>query len=170
MKKILRLSAATALLFMIGNELSAQASATATATATIVSPISISKTIDLDFGNVAVTASGGTVVLAPDGSRTPTGGVNLPAIIGTVASASFDVSGEGYYTYAISLPASVTLTRQSGTETMVVDNFTSIPSGIGTFNAGADVLYVGATLNVSGGQTPGVYVSATPFTVSVNYN
>src|SRR5258707_1566105 len=61
-----------------------QATASATATATIVAPIAISKTVDLNFGNVAVIAAG-TVVLAPvDGSRTKTGGVTLPSTIGTV--------------------------------------------------------------------------------------
>jgi hypothetical protein len=58
----------------------AQATATATSTATIVTPISITKTVDMNFGNVAVqTATGGTVILAPAGTRTVTGGVTLPA-------------------------------------------------------------------------------------------
>src|SRR2546423_565880 len=46
------------------NKASAQASATASASATIVTPITISKTVDINFGNAAVSASaGGTVVL-----------------------------------------------------------------------------------------------------------
>src|SRR4249920_2521913 len=99
----------------------AQATASATATATIVAPIAISKTVDLNFGNVAVIAFG-TVVLSPvDGTRTKTGGVTLPSTIGTVTAASFDVTGEGVYTYAITLPSSdYTITRVGGTETMAV--------------------------------------------------
>src|SRR5258706_10104127 len=42
----------------------AQATASATATATIVAPIAISKSVDMNFGNVAVIAAG-TVVLSP---------------------------------------------------------------------------------------------------------
>ena len=60
----------------------AQATATATATATIVTPISISKTADMSFGNIAVSATtSGTVILSPAGSRTTggAGGVTLPA-------------------------------------------------------------------------------------------
>src|SRR5258705_7180265 len=82
----------------------AQATASATATATIVAPIAISKTVDMNFGNVAVIAAG-TVVLSPStGNRTKTGGVTLPSTIGTVTAASFDVTGEGAYTYSITLP------------------------------------------------------------------
>src|SRR5258707_15610441 len=85
----------------------AQSTATATATATIVTPISITKTVDMNFGNVAVQAStGGTVVLAPAGTRTTTGGVTLPVTAGTVTAASFTVNGQGAYTYAITLPSS----------------------------------------------------------------
>jgi hypothetical protein len=149
---------------------SAQSSATATATATIVAPLTITKTVDLDFGNVAAGASAGTLELAPDGTRTAGGGVTLPAIVGNVTPATFDVTGDGSLTYAITLPASVLLTQVSGTETMTADNFTSMPSGTGALLAGLQVLTVGATLNVNANQAPGTYVSGTPFTVTVNYN
>src|SRR5476651_2008266 len=68
----------------------AQATATASATATIITPISIVKNVDMNFGNVAVSASlAGTVVLNPAGTRTTggAGGVTLPSTIGTVAGA-----------------------------------------------------------------------------------
>ena len=154
----------------------AQVSATATATATIVTPISISNTADMNFGNIAVSATGGTVLLSPAGSRTPTGGVMLPVTAtGTVTAASFTVSGIGTYTYAITLPvADVLLTEPTTSATMIVNAFTSDPSTTGTLggtvaNTGTQTLNVGATLNVSASQPAGVYVSA-PFTVTVNYN
>ena len=50
----------------------AQVSATATASATIVTPIAIANAADMDFGNVAVSASLGTVVLSPAGVRSVT--------------------------------------------------------------------------------------------------
>lgn len=146
----------------------AQASATANASATIVTPISISKTADLDFGNVATNGTVGTVVLTPAGTRTFTGGVTLPATTGTVTAASFTVSGSGSYTYAITLPASVTIT--SGSDNMIVNNFTSTPSTTGALVAGQQVITVGATLNLVASQAEGAYTSATPFTVTVNYN
>lgn len=165
-----KLIAIGALLLVFSAKSFAQASATATSTATIVTPISISKTVDMNFGNVAVGASSGTVVLDPAGSRSSTGGVTLPATSGTVAAASFDVTGEGTYTYDITLPSSVTITRNSGTETMTVNTFTSNPSSTGALTAGAQTLTVGATLNVGASQVAGTYVSGTAFTVTVNYN
>ena len=151
----------------------AQATATATATATIVTPISITKTSDMSFGNIAVqAASGGTVILSPAGTRTTGGGggVTLPATTGTVTAAAFTVNGNGSYTYAITLPSSaVTLTRVANVETMDATAFTSTPSGTGTLSGGTQNLTVGATLTVAAAQVPGVYNSAN-FNVTVNYN
>lgn len=148
----------------------AQATASASATATIVTPISITKNVDMNFGNVAVQAStGGTVVLTPAGVRSATGGVTLPVTNGTVSAASFTVNGSGNYTYSITLP-STALTITSGANNMTVSAFTSTPSAIGTLTAGTQTLTVGATLNVAAAEPAGTYVSATPFNVTVNYN
>ncbi|MES2140861.1 MAG: DUF4402 domain-containing protein [Bacteroidota bacterium] len=170
MKKFTKISAVAIL--MIGSSLSvfAQASATATASATIITPIAITKTVDMNFGNAAVQAgTGGTIVLTPAGTRTVTGGVTLPNVTGTVSSASFNVTGEGTSTYSITLPVAP-LTITSGINTMTVSTFTSTPTPTGTLTAGAQTLLVGGTLNVSAAQAPGTYLSGTPFTVTVNYN
>ena len=149
----------------------AQVNATATSTATIITPIAITKVKDMNFGNVAVSTSAGTVVMTPAGARSKTGGVTLPGTVGTVTAASFTVTGASGYTYSITLPATATtLTRQTGTETMTADTWTSSPSPTGTLTGGTETLTVGATLNVAGSQVAGVYVSGTPFTVTVNYN
>lgn len=148
----------------------AQETATATATATIVTPISITKDVDMNFGNVAVqSTTAGTVVLTPAGIRSATGGVTLPTTGGTVAAASFTVNGTSGYTYAITLP-STPLTITSGGNTMTVSTFTSDPTPTGTLTGGTEVLNVGATLNVGAAQAAGTYVSGTPFDVTVNYN
>lgn len=166
MKKILAISI---VLVAFAATTFGQVSATALATATIVTPIAISKTIDMNFGNVAVNALSGTVVLAPAGTRTFTGGVTLPAAAGTVTAASFTVTGNTAATYSITLPAAAT-TITSGGNTMTVNAFTSTPTPTGTLTGGTQILLVGATLNVAGGQAPGTYISGTPFTVTVNYN
>ena len=148
----------------------AQSTATATATATVVTPISISKNTDMSFGNLAVqTATGGTVVLAPAGTRTSTSGVTLPATTGTVTAASFTVNGNGSYTYAITLPTTVTLTHSGGVQTMAASSFTSNPSGTGALSSGTQDIAVGATLTVAAAQLAGVYTSGN-FNVTVNYN
>jgi len=150
---------------------SAQETATATATATIVTPISITKTVDMNFGNVAVqSTTGGTVVISTAGVRSATGGVTLPATGGTVSAASFTINGQGTYTYAITLPSSDVSLSDGASHTMTVNTFTSNPSGTGQLTAGTQTLKVGATLNVAAAQAAGVYVSGTPFSVTVNYN
>lgn len=149
----------------------AQATASATASATIVTPIAITKTADMSFGNLSTDGTAGTVVLAPAGTRTTTGGLALPATTGTVTAAAFDVTGEGAYTYSITLPSTdYTITKTASTETMAINTFTSNPTSPGTLTAGAQTITVGATLNVGASQVSGTYTNATGFDVTVNYN
>lgn len=149
----------------------AQSTATATASATVITPIAITRSAHMNFGNLSVqAATGGTVVLATDGTRTSTSGVTLPATSGTVSAAAFNVTGTAAYTYAITLPTTVTLTRASGSETMTASSFTSNPSTTGTLDGtGAQSFAVGATLTVGAAQVAGSYVSGN-FNVTVNYN
>jgi len=133
--------------------------------------ISITKTVGMSFGNIAVIAAG-TVVLSPNSSRTGTGGITLPAIAGAVTAASFTVSGTALATYAITLPA-VSCTISSGGNNMTIDTFTSTPSATGVLSGatpGIQTLNIGATLHVGGAQASGTYLSGSPFTVTVNYN
>jgi len=169
MKNIKKTIGFGVLLFAFTSAAFSQVTATSNASATIVGPIGISRTQHMNFGNVAVDATGGTVILAPAGTRSATGGVTLPATTGTVTAATFDVTGADGYTYAITLP-STDLTISSGLNNMIVNTFTSTPDATGTLTGGSEVLSVGATLTVAGGQAPGTYTSATPFDVTVNYN
>ena len=173
MKNISKVIAAAAIAIAFSNTSFAQATATASASATLLTPISIVKNVDMNFGNVAVAASlSGTVVLAPAGTRTTggAGGVTLPSTTGTVAGADFTVSGQASYTYAITLPTTATLT-DGGSHTMTVNGFTSIPSSTGTLSTGGTQdLKVGATLNVAAAQAAGTYTNATGVPVTVNYN
>jgi hypothetical protein len=172
-KTTLKLAALALVALVTGiNKASAQSSATASASANIVTPITITKNVDMDFGNVAVQAStGGTVVLDPASARTATSGVTLPAVTGTVTAADFTVNGQANYTYAITLPTSVTIYDAGNAHNMVVNTFTSTPATTGTLSSsGSETLTVGATLNVSAGQASGAYTSSSPFTVTVNYN
>jgi len=145
-------------------------SATASASATVITPISISKTVDMNFGNLASGTSSGTVVLTAAGSRSSTGGVTLPATTGSPTAASFTVTGQGSYTYSITLPASATTISDASSHTMTVDTWSSTPTTTGTLSSGTQTLTVGATLHVGASQVPNTYTSATPFTVTVNYN
>ncbi|MDB5026102.1 MAG: hypothetical protein JWP78_3857 [Mucilaginibacter sp.] len=144
--------------------------ATASANATIITPITITKVNDLNFGNIVATTTGGTVVLSPASARTELG-VQLSAVSGTVSAASFTVTGQSGYAYTVTLPADGYAIKTGGgtaPETMTLTSFTS--NSTGTLTGGTQTLSVGATLNVVANQTAGVYTNATGFDVSVNYN
>jgi hypothetical protein len=164
---------AIAIIVIFSLNASAQVTATAPTYATIVTPISILKNTDMNFGNVAVSSTAGTVILAPASNRTLTGGVTLPVTAGTVTAAQFTVSGQADYTYAITLPTAdftITNTDSVGAETMTVNAFSSTPDATGTLTSGTENILVGATLNVSASQVTGLYTSGTDFDVTVNYN
>ena len=157
-------------MFLIAGSAFAQVTASATASATIFEPIAISKTVDMNFGNLAVNATPGTIVLTPESGRTATGGVTfLPANTGTITAASFTVTGLADATYSITLPATPTIISKAGND-MTVDTWTSTPTPTGTLTGGSETLNVGATLNVPASSPAGIYTSATPFNVTVNYN
>jgi hypothetical protein len=161
---------AAGLLVLGSATVNAQATASATATATIVSPITITKVTDLNFGNIAVDAvGGGTLELTPGSTRIPSGGVTLPGTTGTVSAASFTVTGTSGFTYSITLPADIMLTHSLGMDQMQANNIVSTPNGAGTLVGGTDVINVGATLDVPPAATPGVYTNP-GFDVTVNYN
>lgn len=141
-------------------------STTANATARIITPISITKSTDLNFGDVVPTASSGTVVVTPAGARSATGGATLGSS-SSVSAASFTVAGQANAAYTVTLPSSATIT--SGANSMTVNTFTSTPSGTGNLGAGASqTLSVGATLQVGANQAIGTYTGT--FSVSVAYN
>ena len=168
MKKLIALFAAIVLVAGF-TSVSGQVTATATGSATVITPIAISKTTDMNFGNLAVSTALGTVVLTPAGTRTKSGGVTLPAVTGLVGAAVFHVTGLTGSTYSITLPSTYSIS-DGATHTMTIDTFTSTPSTTGTLAGGAQDIQVGATLNVAGSQVAGTYTSGTGFPVTVNYN
>ncbi|MCK4857239.1 MAG: DUF4402 domain-containing protein [candidate division Zixibacteria bacterium] len=143
--------------------------AAGSANAAIIADITLTKTADMNFGDVIAGATLGTVVLTAAASpeRSVTGGTELGNST-SVSSATFTVGGEGTSTYSITLPTSdVTIT--SGENEMTVNTFTSSPSGTGLLSGGTQTLYVGATLNVAADQASGSNYTGS-FNVTVAYN
>jgi len=171
MKQITKILLPAIIMIAFSASTFAQTTATATANATIITPLTLAKTADLNFGNLYVSPTvAGTVVIDPDDTRSQTGGVTL-ATGGTVGAAVFTVSGLIGATYSITLPASHTIS--SGGNNMTVDNFNSTPTVAAGGNlgvGGTETLRIGAILNVNAGQAVGIYSSGTPFDVTVNYN
>ena len=124
----------------------------------------------LSFGAFAAVSgyAGGTIVVAPNGSRTaPSGGVMLIGSTG-ISVASFTVTGTPGAVYSISLPANSTVCLSDGNgHAMAVNGCTSAPSATGTLFSGSQVLGVGATLALGANPVPGNYSGG--FNVTVNY-
>lgn len=162
--------AALAMLVPAGSAMAqSSTSANANATATIVTPITLTNTADLRFGEVVASGTAGTVVITSAGAKSTGGGVT--ALSGLPhGAAAFTVGGGANRTFSITLPAvAVTITKIASTETMTVDAFTSSLGSSGTLSAGgAATLNVGGTLNVGASQVTGNYSGE--FTVTVAYN
>ena len=149
----------------------AQATATADAAATIITPISITKNTNLNFGNVAVSAStAGTAVISTAGAVTGFLGVTIPTAGGSPTAATFTIDGEGTNGFSISFDNSSILLTKSGGGTMTVDNFVSSLGASSSLVSGTKPLAVGATLNVGAGQAAGLYENTGDLSVTVNYN
>jgi len=155
-------------LFVVGfSSAYAQSTASAEASARIVSPLQITKTADLKFGNVAAGPAAGTVDMAITDVRTATGGVTLISAGNVSNAAAFDIIGAPDATFTISLPSTILIA--SGANDMQVDNFVSSLGATSALDAlGASALKVGATLNVDANQPVGLYTGS--FDVTVAYN
>jgi hypothetical protein len=143
------------------------ATQSATGQAAILSPLSVIKRADLDFGTLVVNGAG-TAVLDPlSGALTTTGAVTIS---GTAAhSALFTSTGSKNSVVHIRLPQNpITVTRVGGTETMTVSNWTQDgPSNRRIPLTSTFDFAVGATLTVGAAQAEGSYTGT--FTITVQY-
>ncbi len=162
MRKSLRLAAALAATVSFASSAQAATTASATASAEILTTLSVTAMQNLDFGQVAVNGAG-TAVIGADGVNACS--ANL-VCTGTRQAASFDVTGTaGTAVAAVVTTGTVNLT--SGTNSMVLDNFSvHFPTG-NTLVGGAASFNVGGTLNVAAAQPAGLYNGN--FSVSVEY-
>lgn len=140
-------------------------SATADAGANIIAPISITSLVDLHFGDIVPADAAGSVELTPAGVRTPTG-VTLGSGAG-VTVATFAITGDPDATFAVTLPASSSLTGPG--DSMAITDYASFPDENFAFDSGGSAsLAVGATLQVGASQVSGAYTGT--FDVTVAYN
>ncbi|HET8854487.1 MAG TPA: DUF4402 domain-containing protein [Salinimicrobium sp.] len=143
-----------------------QASANFTASVTIIEPIGITTTANMNFARIDA-RSGGIVTLTPENTRVSTGGVQLEGG-GMVSAATFKITGQKGYAYAVSLPQEA-YTLSSGENEIIIENFQSNLSS-GTLKEEPQIIRVGASLRINPNQTPGFYTSRQSFQVTVNYN
>lgn len=142
-----------------------QSSVTATATVTVLKPLTFTKAADMNFTEVAVSKSGGTVILSPYSSRTASGEADiLSQDTQTLQAASFKIKSEEA-TFSISVPEEILLS--DGSRTLRVDNFSYNSTGI--LEDGGEILHIGATLHVNGMQEPGTYQNTKDFRVTIQH-
>jgi hypothetical protein len=171
MKKIIFFAAIAMIAFTTNAVAQSSATGTAATDAKVIAPITISKTVDMNFGNLVSTVAGGAIVLPTTGARTGDGTI-LAGPDGSPTAASFTVGGEADYTYGITLPAGPFDVKNSDTEpaTMAVGTFVSSPDATGTLTSSTETLLVGATITLLANQAPGVYTNDADLAVTVMYN
>jgi hypothetical protein len=177
MKNLIYLFLAIFMMAGFTTKIMAQATENTAAGAVIITPIGITETAALHFGVMSVlVGTPGTCVLSTSGVRTQTGGVNLSAQTPVAANAAYDVTGMASTTYALTLPATITVTETVGLiETMTIGTLLARFNGAGADavistldGSGDDSFTVGGTLTVPAGQTEGIYAGT--FDVTVAYN
>jgi len=148
--------------------------ASANAGAIIVSAISITSDIPLNFGTLSIPTADVNVTLSTANARSSDKPTNISLLPCTTTNAHYNINGAGGCTYTITLPATNTVTLSNGSNSMKVENFlaltkstTSGTSGTLT-STGTDDFVVGATLQVKSGQPTGTYSGT--FDVAVAYN
>ena len=131
--------------------LTAQTKGSASIGATITEPIIQTKSVEINFGIVAVIIAG-EVGFMPVGKAPENPNIVLPFITGIFTAASFFNEGSSAHAFTIGVPSSP-LEIKSGANNLVVNSFSSDP-----------------IVRSESGLVAGVFVSVTPFNVTVNYN
>jgi hypothetical protein len=182
MRKFILSFVAIALMAGFTGKVMAQTSATKTTNvgAVLIVAMGLTETAPLHFGNSVMTATTGGTILLPSNNTTRvyTGAVATSAATPVATNAAYNVTGTGLKTYALTLPATTTLTHTSiavGVFTMDMTLMKARFLGAGadattsTLSAGGtDSFTLGGTLTVQANQVGGVYAGT--FNVSVDYN
>lgn len=133
-------------------------------------PLTIEQKRDMKFGDWAPDPhfSGTVTIPASADSASSTGG--MTSFGGQIRRARFEINGEKKAYVFVTLPSSITISKGTTGNTMVVDSFTmdqQNPIYLG--NNGRKVINIGATLRFDANQTQGNYNDNNSFTVFADY-
>ncbi len=164
------LSIFAAILFavVLGNNVNAQNSseASSSASAELISPITITNEVPLNFGKIAKSDELGTVVISHDGSNTAT---YSPATMKTTlispTAAKFNITGDKDEKFSVTLPSSIKISK--GSDEMTITPTMNLTATNNVLGATATELYVGGTLTIPAAQPIGSYTGT--FNVTVSY-
>jgi hypothetical protein len=157
------------LLFSVQSFAQASASAVVNTIVRVVEPITIRKSLDLNFGNVLSGYNPGSLTLSPDGTRTANG-LQISSALQGEASPAQAVVTHGDNNYSITLPESFTLYNQGNPNQTILINQFRVKPAFDSEVEGVDILKIGATLNLEANQVPGIYTNPSGFNVTVTYN
>ena len=149
-------------------------STTAISTTEIITPISITKNIDLNFGVFSTDGTVGSIALTPAAAAVTTASTGIKITnLKTPTAAKFTVSGDSNYTYSMTVPGTIELKGTTVvTNTLTIKDFTSSLSALsgGVLASGSQVIYVGGTLVIPVTSKKDIYTNTTGLVVTVNYN
>ena len=118
------------------------------AEAHIITPLTINKRVDMDFGNIGVIDQVGTVLLSTSGTRTGAGGATPAVPSGTVSAAEFDITGAAGQQVFITIQgvapalATVDVVHTLGVELMPVTTFVTNPVSGFVLPGAAATIYI----------------------------
>lgn len=144
------------------------ATGTGAMSAIVLTPIVVSGTVDLNFGSITE-SSAGTIVVPPVAAASVTGGVTS---LSTPVVGVIQIAAATGAAITLSMDATAYTVSDGLANTMSVNNFNLVTDAGGTSEtitlaASPETRPLGATLNVSAGQTPGTYTGN--YTVNANY-
>jgi hypothetical protein len=145
------------------------ASVTVNSTGRIIAPITLTKDSDLLFGTIIKPNTGnGTVTISNAADTVAVTGTGT-ASMGTASRAKFTVGGEGGQTYAITVPASFTLSNGGNNVTVALSSSATTGTLSGALGAsGTQTFQVGGSFTIPSTQATGNYAGS--FTVTTAYN
>jgi len=136
--------------------------ASANATVNIVSPLTLTKNTDLNFGTIVGPFAGQIVHVDTTGARNCAG----LTCSGTVSAASFSLTGTANQAVVLTIPSSVTL-NGSVSGTLNVDLSGDLPANPTLSGTGTAAFSIGGKLTIPNGTVDGVYSNT--FNVTANY-
>lgn len=144
--------------------MAASTTGTGDAKAKIVTPVTATKTQDLNFGTMLGKAN--TVTVSHAGARSASAEDALVTDGNTPTAGVFSVTGPNNQPITVTLPANATVT--SGSNNMTISNFTSDKSGSQTLDgSGQLTINIGADLGVTENQAEGDYTGT--YSITINY-
>jgi hypothetical protein len=167
----LKLAALAAAAVAVASPALAQSSASATVSSTgrLIAPISLTKDSDLLFGTIIKPSSGNATITIGTGADTVAVTGTGAGSAGTASRAKFTVGGEGGQAYAITVPASFTLSNSGNDVTVTLTSSATTGTLSGTLgSAGTQTFQVGGAFTIPSTQATGNYAGS--FTVTTAYN